>query len=260
MQLIPRYLVNNRTTVVINDSGFITEYRPVYTRNLKIYRGIDNALEFRILNADQKPISLTNKTVKLVAFDENDTQILDKTGSNHATNKGLTTVTVSENDLLSVRDQFLKYAIHVEDASQNKTLTYSNVHFENNGVMQISSDAYPGAKDSKSVTTFTEDLGEVGVDDSVWNSESINAEPGINGNEAVHTAAIYSDSYVGDVKVQATLANAIGASTPWADVATVSLNNETVPVPVNFTGVFNYVRFQASADPAEKITKILVRN
>ena len=126
--------------------------------------------------------------------------------------------------------------------------------------MQVSSDAYPGAKDSKSVTTFTEDTGETGVDDSVWHSESINAEPGINGNEAVHTAAIYSDGYIGDVKVQATLDNAVGASTPWADVATVSLNNETTPIPVNFTGVFNYVRFQTSADPDSKITKILVRN
>ena len=123
MQLIPRYLVNNRSTVVVNDSGFTTEYRPVYTRNLKVYRGIDNKLEFKILNADQKPISLTSKTVKLVAFDENNTQVLDEIGTNHATIKGLTTVTVSENDLLSVKDQFLKYAVHVEDANQNKTLT-----------------------------------------------------------------------------------------------------------------------------------------
>ena len=36
--------------------------------------------------------------------------------------------------------------------------------------------------------------------------------------------------------------------------------DETAPKPVNFNGVFNYVRFQASADPADKITNILVRN
>lgn len=260
MQLIPRYLVNNRTTVVVNDTGFITEYRPVYSRNLKVYRGIDNKIEFKIVNADQKPISLTSKTIKLVAFDESNNQVLEETGTNHSTIKGLTTITVSENDLLSVKDQFLKYSIHVEDANQNKTITYSNVHFDNNGVMQVLSDAFPGAKESKSVTTFTEDPGETGVDDSVWHSESINAEPGINGNEAVHTAAIYTDSYVGDVKVQVTLDNAIGVSTNWADVATVTLNNETAPVPVNFVGVFNYVRFEASANPADKISKILVRN
>jgi hypothetical protein len=256
MQLIPRYLVNNRTTVVVNDSGFTTEYRPVYTRNLKVYRGIDNKLEFKLLNADQKPISLTSKTVKLVAFDEDRNQILSETGSNHATIKGLATITISENDLLNVKDQFLSYAIHVEDANQNKTITYSNVHFENNGVMQVSSSAYPGPKDSKSITTFS----QTGLGLDVWVSESISAEPGINGNEAVHTAAIYSDTFVGEVSVEVTLDNQVDNDTNWATATTVSINNATQPTPVNFVGVYNYVRFKTTADPANKISNILVRN
>ena len=42
MQLVPRYLVNNRTTIVANDAGFITEYRPVYNRHLKIFTNNQN--------------------------------------------------------------------------------------------------------------------------------------------------------------------------------------------------------------------------
>ena len=49
MQLIPRYLVNNKTTIVTNEAGFITEYRPVYTRQLQVYKGIDNVLDFKVL-------------------------------------------------------------------------------------------------------------------------------------------------------------------------------------------------------------------
>ena len=52
MQLIPRYLVNNRTTIIANEAGFVTEYRPVYSRQIKVYSNIDNVLEFRVLNAD----------------------------------------------------------------------------------------------------------------------------------------------------------------------------------------------------------------
>ena len=126
-----------------------------------------------------------------------------------------------ENDLLNVKDQFLSYAIHVEDANQNKTITYSNVHFENNGVMQVSSSAYPGPKDSKSVTTFS----QTGLGLDVWVSESISAEPGINGNEAVHTAAIYSDTFVGEVSVEVTLDNQVDNDTNWATATTVSINN-----------------------------------
>ena len=69
-QLIPRYLVNNRIQIVANDSGFITEYRPVYQRQIKIYKNIDNKLQFKILNADQKPLSISGYTVKFTAFDE----------------------------------------------------------------------------------------------------------------------------------------------------------------------------------------------
>ena len=60
MQLLPRYLVDNTTTVVADLAGFITEYRPVYNKQLQLYKGIDNVLEFRLLNADQKPVDITS--------------------------------------------------------------------------------------------------------------------------------------------------------------------------------------------------------
>jgi len=71
MQLTPRYLVDNKTTVIANDAGFITEYRTVYQRHIKIYKGIDNVLQFKVLNHDQKPVLLTSYTPKLVVFDQN---------------------------------------------------------------------------------------------------------------------------------------------------------------------------------------------
>ena len=44
MQLLPRYLCNNTTTVIADMAGFITEYRPVYSKQLQVYKGIDNVL------------------------------------------------------------------------------------------------------------------------------------------------------------------------------------------------------------------------
>jgi hypothetical protein len=81
MQYIPRYLVNNRITIVANEAGFITEYRPVYQRHINIYRGIDNVLQFRLLNADQKPINIASYTPKFIAFDENDVMVVERDGS-----------------------------------------------------------------------------------------------------------------------------------------------------------------------------------
>ena len=121
-------------------------------------------------------------------------------------------------------------------------------------IIKVSSDAFPGPKDSHEISTFIESNG-------TWISSTLNAEPGINGNDALHTAAVYTNSFVGNLTVQATLDNQVSDATNWADVSTLVFDgNEAEPTPINFNGVFSYIRFVADANPANKITKILVRN
>lgn len=260
MQIVPRYLVNNRTTLIANEAGYITEYKPVYSRQLKVFTNIDNTLEFRVLNSDQKPIDISDYTLKFQAFDENKNLLIEHDGTaivgdDSAVTRGLFKVVITENDLLNVKSQFLSYSIHLVDSANQKILTYAENNFEGCGSIKIDTCQYPGPIASKQVTTFSQ------ASDAVWNSSTINAEPGINGNEALHTSVIYTDNYVGDVTVQATLETNITDSTDWADVSTVSFDGtETEPTPVNFNGVYGHLRFKATSNPANKLTKILVRN
>ena len=249
MQLIPRYLVNNRTDIVVDMAGFTTEFRPVYTRQLKVTRGIDNALEFRVLNADQKPIDLANYTAKFIAFDENKNVVITHDGVNSAT-KGVTTITITENDLLNLKQQFLSYNIYlVDNTTDDKVLTYNDAYFGNGATMFIDGLTFPGPKTSKEAT-FT------GLETNI-----VDADPGVNGNEALHTAAVYANGYVGDITVQATLDDQSAGNISWADVTTLTFTGtETEPTPINFNGVYSYVKFVASVDPAGTISKILVRN
>jgi len=264
MQLIPRYLVNNRTTLLSNEAGFITEYRPVYSRQIKVYRGIDNNLEFKVLNADQKPIDMSLYTPKFQAFDENQNLIIEHNGvvmqdgdSSEITNKGLFKVVITENDLINVKQQYLNYNVHLVDVNNNPVITYSQAHFDGCGVIYVDTCMYPGPSETYSITQFT----EVTENTPYWASETLDAQPGINGNEALHTAVIYTNNFVGDIIVQATLDNQIVDGTDWADVSTITFTgSETEPTPINFNGVFSYLRFKATADPANKISKVLVRN
>lgn len=261
MQLLPRYLVSNRINIVADVAGFITEYRPVYQRHIQVYKGIDNVLEFRLLNADQKPINTQGYTPKFKAFDEAKNLIVEHDGvvldDGSTATKGLFTITLTENDLLNVKQQYLSFTIYLVDSNEDNIITYTDTHFGNDGIIKVSSEAFPGAKSSKSVTTFSESSRDSGE----WISSVVDAEPGINGNEALHTAAIYTDAYIGDVKVQATLENQVTNQTVWADLDTITFTGtESDPVPVNFNGVFSYIRFIADTNPADKITKILIRN
>jgi hypothetical protein len=261
MQFTPRYLVNNRINIVANVAGFVTEYRPVYQRQLQVYKGIDNVLQFRLLNADQKPIDISAYTPKFVAFDENRNMLIERNcelvpGDDSAAQRGLFSVTVTENDLLNVKDQFLHYNIYLSDANGNKSLTYADAHFSNSSVIKISSDAFPAPISSEELVFIAYQ-----ENNSYWTTSAKYAQPGINGNEALHTLVVYSAQYVGTITVQATLDNQIEAGTDWADIVTMTFTGtETEPVSINFNGVFNYIRLKASANPAGKITKVLIRN
>jgi hypothetical protein len=91
-------------------------------------------------------------------------------------------------------------------------------------------------------------------------SSVVDAEPHINSNEALHTAAIYSTGFAGTVKVQGTLAD--NNSTSWFDISTETLSSPTTPHYVNFNGVFSNLRFVKENDSGNTgtIDKILVRN
>jgi hypothetical protein len=263
MQLIPRYLVNNRINLVSSETGFIVEYRPVYTRDLKVYRGIDNRIQFRLLNADQKPVIITGTPV-FVAFDENNSKVLEyfatvtDDGSTRDT-RGMFEVTITERDLLDIRQQYLHYNVYIEDNFEHRTLTYSNRNFDGSGTIYIDGRSFPGPKPSIVVNSFY----QVGTEWTAGTNptDAIYAYPGTNGFDALHTVAVYSTGYVGTVRVQATLENQLSGINDWFDVKEIVLvGNETDPVSVNFNGVYNYLRFVFDNDPRQTIAQILVRN
>lgn len=276
MQLTPRYLVSNRTFLIADETGNVTEFDPVYKRQLKVFRGIDNVLEFRLLNSDQKPIDLNqytlansndDPTIFFTAFDENKRQILQRHGEiigsdDSAVSRGLFKVTITANDLLNIKSQYLSYTIILQDSHGRQRLTYSDTAFGMDGAIHVSSDAFPGPAKTYSVTNFIPyDSDEQNEE---WYSEWITAEPALNGNAALHTIAIYSDGYAGDIVVQGTLENIVddnAEAVSWVDIDTVSFDgsSELEPVPVNFNGVFSFLRFKATANPVD-ITKILVRS
>lgn len=261
MQLVPRYLLNKRVSIVADLTGFAVEYSPMYHRTIQVYKGIDNDIQFRLFNADQKGIDLSGYTPRFMAWDENHNLVIEKDGvvqdDGSSIQSGKFTVTITKNETLDLQDQYLSYTIYLAQTGEPDVITYTDTHFGNQGVIKLSSGAFPGVKASKSVTQFT----QADLNSQEYISETLDAEPGINGNNALHTAAIYSDSYAGTITVQATLENNVTESTDWADVASVTLDGtETEPVPINFFGVFSHVRIQTDANPANTITKVLIRD
>jgi hypothetical protein len=259
MQLVPKYLLNNSVSLIANLAGEVTEYRPVYTRNINVVRGIDSTIQFNVLNADQKPVSILNTyTPKFKLFDENNRLIVERDGTiieTATTKKGHFTVTISENDLLNVLSQYLSYTIFLQNDSTNeKIILHSGTNFNNRGTIQVQAEEFPGPLDSVSVSTFTEDNPSSGI----FISSTVDAQPAINGNSALHTAAYYLESAVGDIIIQGTLDTNAGTSN-WSDIDTFTATSTDTLVYRNFNGVFSHLRFKHTLTSGS-VTKILVRN
>lgn len=263
MQLTPRYLINDRIIVLTSEPGFIVEYRPVYSRTLKVYRGIDNRLQFRLLNADQKPVTVTGVPV-FVAFDENQNLILEKyctvtdDGSTKET-RGMFDVTVTEDDLLPIRQQYLNYNIYINEDLNQRTLTYANRNFDSSGIIYIDGRSFPGPKPSIIVDTFYPYNNKWYAGNLAENS--IYLSPDVNNSNFLHTIAIYTTGYQGNIKVQGTLETTVTGSNYWATLEELSFTgNETEPTIINVYGTYQFLQIECDNNPAGTVSKIVIRS
>jgi hypothetical protein len=161
--------------------------------------------------------------------------------------------------MLNLKFQYLSYSIVLRDVNDKEVLTYADSHFGNNGIIRISDEVFRDPNPSKVIETFNI---LDNVENPVYVSSAVDAEPGTNNNEALHTIAVYSNGYEGDVIVQATLENQITNTTEWADIVTLSFDGsiDIEPVPASFNGVLRFIRIKTTQDPTDRITKVLVRN
>lgn len=254
MQLVTRYLVSNRTTVVLDGSVGRTEYRKLYQRNIMIAKGIDNIITFEIKNHDQKPLSILNTYTPYVEIFTEDNVLLKRylgtIKETSTTFKGQFTINVEDNDTLDIDGQYLSYTVYLYKNSDNtNTLTYADSQYRIRGVIELTDEAFPGPVDSKTTNTFVNKI-----------SSTIDAQPEINSNTALHTAVFYTTGYKGTVTIQGTLDD--NTTNSWFDISTVTINNATTPVHENFNGVFSHLRFKYENDTGNTGTldKILVRN
>lgn len=263
MQLIPRYLYKNKVDIVSNDIGFVTEYKPVYSRQIKIYKGIDNTIQFRFLNADQKPIDITNENIKFVAYKDSNIKVLDLTATATAT-KGLAILIIGKTDLEDLLQQYLTYAVYFDDGSAGQTLTFANSNFDAAGSLYLDASAFPNPR--ADVEMFFTDVAssiipDADTSDSInyWATDYITATPSGEifafENAIIVTPAIDSSK----LTIQYTTDRSVSTGSKWVNITPSNTSSDSTETQIEFDGTYNYLRVFTTIDPAN-ITSIKLRN
>ena len=263
MQLLPRYLYKNKIDIVSNDIGFVTEYRPVYSRQVKVYKGIDNTIQFRFLNADQKPIDVSSENIKFVAYDSTRKKVLDSTVTASAT-KGLASLTLGRTELEDLPQQYLTYSVYFDDESAGQTLTYADSHFGNGGTICLDDSAFPAPR--ADVELFFTDVASAIIPDpdtndliNYWATDYISASP--SGETFTFENAIIVSPVIDSSKVtiQYTTDRFVSGGSKWVNITPTVVSSDSTETQIEFNGTYNYLRVFTTIDPAT-ITSIKLRN
>ena len=150
--------------------------------------------------------------------------------------------------------KFYNYSVSDVTDADNPEVTYSDTGYVAAGTIEVLDGAYAQFADSTSVTAFT-------LSSDTFTSGAITGRPGINNNTALHTIAIYPRDFSGTVTVQGTMESSPSTDNDYFDITTSNLSSSSSVSYVNFTGVYQNVRFKAvrSTGTTGRIDKILYR-
>jgi hypothetical protein len=277
MQKIQFYLVPNRITVTTDMAGFTTEFRQVYTRTIKLYKGIDNTIEFEIRNSDQRRQDVGGATITAMFFDYDRKKLFEVAGEmaqdmSGAYLVGTMSVVIPAETIANIDPQQLGVAVKMTKNSVDYTL-YADSQFGLVATCDLLNgyNAAPDFTDQLNVFNYEFDanayfseIGEFGTrineDYNIAPTRSITCEiypkTGFNGNVLIYATADKSNA--GDVK--------------WTLVDTVAINAsawDPIDDAVVVSGKYNYVRFKYKkyVEPVEpyrtltgNLDKIIIRN
>ena len=251
MQKIISYSYKNRIRLLASLSGFNVEFTNVYQRNVKIYSGIDNTLEFDIKNADQKRVDLT-------IYDTISLNLMDNSGNAIGTSpyevlptsqKGIATITIPANDIANLTNQTFKYSVIGVIGSQ-QTLFYADTHFTGLGMIELIGSVIPTTKPERVFNSFT---GEIDLNGNVLNHSSAIPAKFYEAEPSQHiNFSIMCTNFIGSIYLEATQDQTISVesfrnspkiqtwSSTSATTTTIQFNNINIGDYCYFRIVWHY--------------------
>ena len=219
MQKISSYLYPNRIELLADLVGFTTEYTNVYQRTVKIYKGVDNVLEFDIKNADQKRIEL-NTSPSITSIELN---VMDAGGKalqnspytvTPSSIKGIASATIPLADLNDLDHQFLTYSVTATKGT-NTIALYADSRFGAVGKIELVGTAMPSTRPSKTFNTWSNEIdysGNVLHHSNTIPAKFYEAEP----TTSLTFAVLIKQGFIGTVKLESTTDMTISQSS-WVD-------------------------------------------
>jgi len=281
------YFYPNSVTVQCNlDPTITARWKTMYQRQVKIYKNVDNVIQFIFKNSDQKAVNVDGWIITFRMFLDSDgqTAITKDNKLIGGVNvigdpvKGITTVTLNAADLINLPQPYYNYSLTVTDPYGVEQVVYTDENYESRGEIYLRDGPKPAVLPSIVVDLPTNSNTSI-------TSSAIRADANTFQQYAHHSAALYFSptGFTGNVSIEATLdpLALTGAGLPqisWgvvdilpgANVTTLTGNTSILQYVgqsdlsyCTFDGVYTAVRFVITPDSSNvspgSVTQILYR-
>jgi hypothetical protein len=250
MQLGSVYLYPNRLEVYTNLDAWLSErYRKVYQRNIKVYKGVDNKIEFSVKNSDQKPLRLTSQqfVFSLISV-ETQELILSKDCILDTPAIGRIVAIISKEELLGLEKGLYNYSLRFE---KRQTIDQNSYQVTESGPVYV--DSQYGAigvldvlGDVEGTLTSSFEIKEFKSYVEPWRDRNFSVSTIIDTNsqlvtaKTLHTFQFFFNNYTGRVKIQGSLDQG-GNPQNWTDLQIydyIGVDREYA----NVVGKYNWLR------------------
>lgn len=253
MQKIQFYLLPNKITVTTDRVGFNTEYRQVYQRQLKLYKGMDNALQVEVRNSEQRRQNVIDNDIIIKFFDAEQKNLFTVSGTAIVAQPGRMSATISKETIADIEPQMLRMAAFLRNDTEERII-YIDGQFELFGNVLLS-DGYNdknGFGDIIDIAKvfnfewdrqqFTSEIVKFGT--FINDDYSTALDSSVIGSVEVEVVPNADDPYQGFVNVYATADKSTSFGTEWKLIDSVEIpaGGASVTKVIQNTG-YRFMRF-----------------
>lgn len=258
------FLYEDIIELVVSTDGLYVDNRPMNNRKLVAHKGTTNEILFNIRDRDRKLQNVFSDTLTATLINPTTKRRIFYRLLEHTSDVGKVKLTLEDSDLQNV-DAGL-YTIYVSRKKQDG-YEYPVFTDQDNSVrfqIEITDEIGLEPVETQMSNTFTQ-TASVGSGDAanIFVTSAFSGNQDRNFQTALHSIAIYTSSYSGNITVQGSCLEGTpesdDASADWFNLETITLSSESNVVHKNYQVNANWVRLIHTPTNGN-ITQVLVRN
>ena len=246
---------------------------PMFSKDLKIFRGVDNKLHFELKNSDRQPVNMSGNNLKCIIINPyNQELMLTKYLVDENVVKGKYVLKLTPGDIQEWSAGFYIFSIVYQNVDGTEEMLYTTLDQDVSGRLEIVDKPFPAfvpahlikAEDWQKINNDTNII----TNQNFWVTSKFAGDAQKDYSDGLQTFSILLNNFSGNFFVQGSLEDQIITEDDWFNISLdcdsdfITYTNASGISVFNFEGNYVWLRFRYQPLPYQtgSITKIWLKN